>query len=1048
VSVVANVAINIDGKQAQSLLKAIQGEVEKLNGSFDQIPKKTGGIFGKLKDAASSVVGQLATVTGAAVTLQQAFNTLVEQSKAEGALKSLGVNADVASAQFMSLSNELKGQASAVELTAAAYDVASAGFMNVSDQAIILEASTKGAVGGMSDLNTVGNAVTSVLNAYGMAAAEAGSLVDGFIQTQNDGKIILAEYASQIGRLAPTANAAGVGIDELNAAIGTITAQGVPVEATFTGLNQALVAILKPTAEAQSLAKELGIEFNEAGLRTKGFGGLLADVAQATGGSTTKLTQLFGSVDALKAVLPLVSGNMEKFNKNLENQKNATGVADKAFKDMGDTLQGALKQVDSAFKNLVVSFKPVTPAIIAPFKVLAGAINLVSNNIKGLAKTAIFLGTFAAVLNASAIATKAWAVATGLLAAAKKAAGVAAAFLQGVMNPASLATTALALGVATAAAVALGGAMGESGVKAAEAKGKQGEVADETAKINAEINKQLAGLDKIPDKIDTVTSKTKELAAAQEGVVTAAKAASDAIAAQVERQGAIGSIVGARIGAEQKLNELQKVGLDQAYAMATTAERRKQIALALFQNEVNAAALQYQSAKAAIFIENEKLKLQQQAAVLKGYEIIAEGQLQILQAKSVEEENKKRQALGEALTAQNNVIRAVAAQGAAQQIVNGYQLAAAGNQYKLAVATAGTALNQKLVSDQIGMSAGQANALTQNMVAARTSTQTMTNISANLSTKMGEASAAIQTGTNAAVQNVQVFGTAAYTSAQSQDAWRESVLKGVGAQQQVSAAVQDTTQKVEAANNIRSTSAAKADAEVVKSNATANKKIAEASGFSVKRLQSNWKSFTTYFATNVTAPMSKAWDALVKALPNAMQSAAKLVQSIWTTLLGQVKGFFNSFLRGLLNNINFAIGAINSVIRAYNSLPTPPFPDVPQLGYLSVPAFAEGGIVSKPTLAMVGEGGEREYIIPESKMAATAANYLSSAGSNAVTAGSGGGSGSGGVPSINITTGPVMQMDGEQYVTLYDLERAMQMTADGVYKSLRTSAGRYAVGTR
>ena len=41
-----------------------------------------------------------------------------------------------------------------------------------------------------------------------------------------------------------------------------------------------------------------------------------------------------------------------------------------------------------------------------------------------------------------------------------------------------------------------------------------------------------------------------------------------------------------------------------------------------------------------------------------------------------------------------------------------------------------------------------------------------------------------------------------------------------------------------------------------------------------------------------------------------------------------------------------------------------------------------------------------------------------------------------------------MQMDNEQYVTLSDLERAMQMTADGVYKSLRTSAGRYATGVR
>jgi tape measure domain-containing protein len=103
-------------------------------------------------------------------------------------------------------------------------------------------------------------------------------------------------------------------------------------------------------------------------------------------------------------------------------------------------------------------------------------------------------------------------------------------------------------------------------------------------------------------------------------------------------------------------------------------------------------------------------------------------------------------------------------------------------------------------------------------------------------------------------------------------------------------------------------------------------------------------------------------------------------------------------------------------------------------------AFANGGIVTKPTLGLVGEGGEPEYIIPQSKMAAASANYLSGARGDSV------------IPSgnaqINVTTGPVMQQGGQQYVSMADLERAMRKTADGVYKSLRTPAGRYAVGTR
>ena len=41
-----------------------------------------------------------------------------------------------------------------------------------------------------------------------------------------------------------------------------------------------------------------------------------------------------------------------------------------------------------------------------------------------------------------------------------------------------------------------------------------------------------------------------------------------------------------------------------------------------------------------------------------------------------------------------------------------------------------------------------------------------------------------------------------------------------------------------------------------------------------------------------------------------------------------------------------------------------------------------------------------------------------------------------------------MQQGGQQYVSMADLEKAMRKTADGVYASLRTPAGRYAVGVR
>ena len=371
-SVVANVAINVDSRGAVGKLRQVNDAGSKLEQTFKGVDGKLRDASGrliKLGDSAQASAGKI-NVLGRAVSnlaaslavadaARRYFKGFNEAEKAAAAVRTLGVDSKALEGNLLGLSQKLGGLFSQTQLLTASYDVASSGFANAADNTKVLEAAAKGATGGLSDINTVGNAVTSVLNAYGKSADEAASLVDGFIQTQNDGKIILNEYAGLIGRLAPTAKAAGVGINEMNAAIATITAQGVPVEATFTGLNQALVSILKPSKEAEELAKSLGIQFNEAGLRAKGFGGLLEEVKTKTGGSTTQLVKLFGSVDALKAILPLVNDDLVKYNQNVVKQANASGVAEKATEELGGTVSSEITKMINQIGNLVRSLDTV-----------------------------------------------------------------------------------------------------------------------------------------------------------------------------------------------------------------------------------------------------------------------------------------------------------------------------------------------------------------------------------------------------------------------------------------------------------------------------------------------------------------------------------------------------------------------------------------------------------------------------------------------------------------------------------------------------------------
>jgi hypothetical protein len=203
------------------------------------------------------------------------------------------------------------------------------------------------------------------------------------------------------------------------------------------------------------------------------------------------------------------------------------------------------------------------------------------------------------------------------------------------------------------------------------------------------------------------------------------------------------------------------------------------------------------------------------------------------------------------------------------------------------------------------------------------------------------------------------------------------------------------------------------------------------------------------------------WDGMVQ----TAKTAAAAARSVFVGMAAAIKGVMNGVLRGVFNSVNAAINNINSLINSANSLSAKVGgPQFDQLPTLPVPQFAQGGVVDRPTLAVVGEGGEPEYIIPASKMAAASANYLNGARGGAVIPAfaSGGLVGAtrsganasspairgGGNAQINITTGPVIQQGGQQYVSMADLNRAMRATADGVYASLRTPAGRYAMGVR
>ena len=108
--------------------------------------------------------------------------------------------------------------------------------------------------------------------------------------------------------------------------------------------------------------------------------------------------------------------------------------------------------------------------------------------------------------------------------------------------------------------------------------------------------------------------------------------------------------------------------------------------------------------------------------------------------------------------------------------------------------------------------------------------------------------------------------------------------------------------------------------------------------------------------------------------------------------------------------------------RAFSSMLDTIFPSQAQGAYNRAggfKAFQYGGVVNSPTLGMIGEGGEPEYVIPASKMSGAMARYSAGARGGAVIPGGSHESGTVAGGSGNTVvqyTGPVLNFNGDDYV--------------------------------
>lgn len=213
----------------------------------------------------------------------------------------------------------------------------------------ILEISSEAAIGGFTRTEVAADAITTILNAYSMAATEATKVSDMMFAAVKRGKTTYEELAGSIGGVISTAALLDIKLEEVFAALTTMTRAGISTSEAVNALNALLIAFLDPQQEALNLAKKMGLELTEQALKTDGLIGIMR---QLEGATTKQINAVAGRIRGFKALATTMK-NLKAFEQDIVGILNSQGDAAEATAKAMDNLATDLDKARQGFKNLM-----------------------------------------------------------------------------------------------------------------------------------------------------------------------------------------------------------------------------------------------------------------------------------------------------------------------------------------------------------------------------------------------------------------------------------------------------------------------------------------------------------------------------------------------------------------------------------------------------------------------------------------------------------------------------------------------------------------------
>ena len=329
-------------------LKTSQQALQQINEKQQQVNASISQTKGQLMGTIGTITAVAAAVYAGPVQSAQAYETAM--AKVATIADTSAVPLDAMSQQIVALSNQTGIAATAIADDV--YNAISAG-QSTADAVNFVTNSTKLAKAGFAESSQTLDVLTTILNAYGMSADKVGAVSDMLIQTQNKGKVTVGELSSVMGKVIPTANSNGVALEQLTASYAIMTSKGIAAAETTTYLNSMMNELGKSGSKTDKLLRSAtGSSFKELMASGKSLGEVLQIVQDEAGKSGLSIADMFGSAEAGKAAVTLLSNGVDGFNSSVQDMVNSVGATQSAFETMDQTTEAKMQKAKNSITNL------------------------------------------------------------------------------------------------------------------------------------------------------------------------------------------------------------------------------------------------------------------------------------------------------------------------------------------------------------------------------------------------------------------------------------------------------------------------------------------------------------------------------------------------------------------------------------------------------------------------------------------------------------------------------------------------------------------------